>query len=246
VPPQYDRLAPWFDAWQRAFGPPYDDLVLPRVRTLLARFSPSARRVADLGSGTGDLAIALARAGYAVVGVDCSAPMRAVARRKAAAAGLATPPDFVDGDLRTLALDPPADAAVSVYTVMNQLTGDGDLRRATAAIARSLLPGGVFVFELNLPAAYARFWTGEETVRVDGATIHRVHRARGSVIEATFTIHPDGGAPIVDRILQRPYGGREVDAALCAAGLAPLAEERFDPFGDGGEATKALRAVRRR
>jgi SAM-dependent methyltransferase len=245
VASQYDVFAPWFDAWQRAFGPPYDDLVLPRVLDLLARFAPSARRVADLGSGTGDLAIALARAGYAVVGVDCSAPMREVARRKAAAARLAAPPVFVEGDLRTLALAQPVDAAVCVYTVMNQLTGDGDLGRATAAVARALVPGGLFVFELNLPAAYARFWSGAETVRVDGATIERAHRRTGRTIEAQVVIRPDGGAPVEDRILQRPYDEGEVEGALRAARLVALARETFDPFGDAREPTKALWAARR-
>ena len=28
----YDRFAPHFDAWQQAFGGPYDALVLSRVR----------------------------------------------------------------------------------------------------------------------------------------------------------------------------------------------------------------------
>jgi SAM-dependent methyltransferase len=242
---QYDVFAPWFDAWQRAFGPPYDDLVLPRILALLARFAPAPRRLADLGSGTGDLAIALARAGYAVVGVDCSAPMREVARRKAADAGLAAPPAFVDGDLRTLALDPPADAAVCVYTVMNQLTADGDFARAAGAVARSLVRGGVFVFELNLPAAYARFWTAAEATRVDGATIRRTHRRLGRVIEARITIEPDGAPPIEDRILQRAWDDAEVAGTLDAAGLDPIGCERFDPFGGGGEPTKALWTARR-
>ena len=250
MPPDYDRFAPWFDAWQRAFGPPYDDLVLTRVRALLARFAPSARRVADLGSGTGDLAIALARAGWVVVGVDCSAPMRAVARAKAATAGLPTPPLFVDGDLRTLALAPPVDAAVCVYTVVNQLTGDDDLVRAFRSVARSLVPGGLFLFELNLPAAYERLWTGEETVRVAGASVRRAHAARdgGRVIEARVTITPDDGPPLEDRILQRRWDDGEVAVALTTAGFDRLAVDAFDPFDpfDGGGApTKALWAARR-
>ena len=82
----YDVFARHFDAWQQAFGGPYDDLILPRVLAALARHAPPVRRVADLGIGTGDLVVALARAGYAVVGVDRSPAMLAVARAKVAAA----------------------------------------------------------------------------------------------------------------------------------------------------------------
>src|SRR5262245_66350857 len=70
----YDRFAPHFDAWQRAFGGAYDALVLPRVLAALARHQQPIRRVVDLGIGTGDLVIALARAGYEVTGVDRPQP----------------------------------------------------------------------------------------------------------------------------------------------------------------------------
>ncbi len=239
----YDAFAPCFDAWQRAFGPPYAELILPRVRTLLARHPPPGRRLADLGSGTGDLAIALARDGWSVVGVDRSAPMLAIARAKAAAARLATPPDFVAQDLRTLALAPPVDAAVCVYTVMNQLTGDDELAAACRAVAASLVPSGVFVFELNLPAAYERLWSAPETVTLADAVVHRAHARRGAVIVADVTIRrrtADGWLEMHDRIEQRPWSDDAVRAALDAAGLAPLACETFDPFAPGGTPLKAL------
>ncbi|MGH7895783.1 MAG: class I SAM-dependent DNA methyltransferase, partial [Candidatus Binatia bacterium] len=158
----YDAFAPHFDAWQRAFGCAYDDLILPRVHDALARHAPAAKRIVDLGIGTGDLAIALVGRGYDVVGVDVSPAMLAAAREKAARAGARLV--LLRQDLRALALDPPADVALCVYTVMNQLVGDRDLDRALAAVQRSLAPGGLFVFELNLPASYERFWSGEDTV----------------------------------------------------------------------------------
>ena len=38
----YDEFAPYFDAWQDAFGGAYDALVLPRVTALLDRHAPGA------------------------------------------------------------------------------------------------------------------------------------------------------------------------------------------------------------
>ena len=188
----YDVFARHFDAWQQAFGGPYDDLILPRVLAALARHAPPVRRVADLGIGTGDLVVALARAGYAVVGVDRSPAMLAVAHAKVAAASPtpAPAPVLVQQDLRALDLDVPVDAAVCVYTVINQLTGDGDLARALASVHAALEPGGLFLFELNLPEAYARYWTGAETVTLPDAVVTREHHRVGGTpcLEAQVTI----------------------------------------------------------
>jgi SAM-dependent methyltransferase len=248
VPIAYDAFAPHFDAWQRSFGCAYDDLILPRIERALAAHAPAARRVVDLGIGTGDLAIALARRGLDVTGVDRAPAMLAVARDKAARAGVALA--LVEQDLRVLALPVPADVAICVYTVVNQLTDDGDLARAFGAVHASLVAGGVFVFETNLPATYARYWSGEETVDVGDAVVVRTHRRRpGSpVIEAHVSIRLrtcGGFDEAVDRIAQRPYEDAEIASAFEDAGFILLEQERYDPFSAGAEPTKALWVCRR-
>lgn len=245
MPGSYDEFAPYFDAWQQAFGGPYDALVLPRVLGALARWAPAARRLVDLGIGTGDLVVALARRGFAVVGVDRSAPMLAVAAAKIAAAGLPQPPRLVAQDLRALALDGPCDAAICVYTVMNQLTDDGDLAAACAAVHAALVPGGVFLFELNLPAAYARWWRGEDTQVLGDVSVTRTHAPVPGTpcLEARVTIRR-GAEERRDHIRQRPFADAEVRAALAGAGFVLLGRETYDPFGDGA-ASKALWAAQR-
>src|SRR5262245_32894835 len=52
------------------------------------RWFPSPGRLLDLGCGTGRLLIPFARKNFQVVGVDLSEPMLAVARQKAAVAGV--------------------------------------------------------------------------------------------------------------------------------------------------------------
>jgi SAM-dependent methyltransferase len=65
------------------------------ARLLLPRLAPSSS-VADLGSGTGSLAVLLAGAGHSVSGVDVAPRMVAAAQEKAASAGVAA--TFVVGD----------------------------------------------------------------------------------------------------------------------------------------------------
>ncbi len=75
-------------------------------RQLLAAHLPTPPAdVADLGCGTGTLAVLLAEAGHRVTGVDFAPAMVAAARAKAEAAGLDV--DVREGD----AADPPLPAA---------------------------------------------------------------------------------------------------------------------------------------
>jgi SAM-dependent methyltransferase len=241
----YDRFAPHFDAWQRAFGSTYDELVLPWLQSALGRHARPVRRVVDLGIGTGDLVVALARAGYAVIGVDRSSAMLEVARAKIAAAALAVPPLLLQQDLRALRLPAAVDAAICVYTVVNQLTDDGDLARALAAVRDALVPGGLFLFELNLPAAYERYWSGTESITLPDAVVVREHHRTAGIVEALVTIRHADGITVRDRIAQRPYDDDEVLHALAAAGFGTAAVERFNPFEREGSPVKALWSAQR-
>src|SRR5918999_826846 len=58
------------------------------------------RSVLDLGCGTGNHALPLAKRGYAVVGVDRSAGMLKSARKKAASGQVDGKPNFYHGDIR--------------------------------------------------------------------------------------------------------------------------------------------------
>jgi demethylmenaquinone methyltransferase/2-methoxy-6-polyprenyl-1,4-benzoquinol methylase len=99
----------------------------------------------DIGTGTGDLAIALRSRypGRTVVGVDLSAGMLALAHEKRAAAGL------LRGD--TLAL-PFADGTFAAAATAFTLRNVADLDAALAEIRRVLKPGAPFAcLEITRP-----------------------------------------------------------------------------------------------
>lgn len=81
-----------------------DDTVRAAWRELLVgALAPAPARVADLGSGTGTLALLLAGHGYTVDGVDISPEMVRLAEEKAAGD---TAVRFVEGDASAPPLDP--------------------------------------------------------------------------------------------------------------------------------------------
>jgi len=105
------------------------------------------RTVLDLGCGTGNHSIPLARRGYRVCGVDRSPGMLARARTKAAQSG-AAPPEFVSGDVRSMRLDRRFDACIVMFAVLGYQTTNQEVADTLENIHRHLEPGGIFVCDV--------------------------------------------------------------------------------------------------
>jgi len=104
--------------------------------------------VLDLGCGTGNHARILATLGHRVTGIDSSAGMLRVARRKARGV-----PDlgFVRADMRRFDLRRTFDAAVCMDGAFTHLLTERDLLSHLRAVRRHLAPDGVYVFEFAQP-----------------------------------------------------------------------------------------------
>jgi demethylmenaquinone methyltransferase / 2-methoxy-6-polyprenyl-1,4-benzoquinol methylase len=115
----------------------------------LAEVGPG-RTALDVATGTGDLAIELARRGAEVTGSDFAPAMLALARRKAP--GLT----FEEGD--ALSLDHP-DGAFDAVTVGFGARNFADLDRGLGEMARVTKPGGrVVVLEITSPQKPPLSW----------------------------------------------------------------------------------------
>jgi len=120
----------------------------------LARVTPGARAL-DLCCGTGDLALALARRGAEVTGLDFSAQMLEVARargqRRVAgpAAGGAPNPNFLQGDAQQL---PFADNSFDIVTVGYGLRNLASWERGVEEMRRVARPGArIIVLDFGKP-----------------------------------------------------------------------------------------------
>src|SRR5262245_24198193 len=141
----WDDYAPFYD-WENARTVGRKDIPFWRQ---IAAASPG--RVLELGCGTGRIALPLARAGAAVIGLDRSAPMlgRAARRARALRSRLRGNLRLVRGDIRGL----PFRAAdfstvIAAYGVLQSLTRERDLFATLASAARVLRPGGLFGIDL--------------------------------------------------------------------------------------------------
>jgi len=122
-------------------------------RQLVEAARPAPGDVAlDLCCGTGDVAFALADRGAVVTGIDFSAAMLDVARRRPGRPSVT----FVQGDAMAL---PVADASADVVTVAYGLRNVADIPRALAEWRRVLRPGGrLVVLEFGKPPGRAWRW----------------------------------------------------------------------------------------
>jgi len=119
------------------------------IEALITADGAEPRRLLDLGCGTGNHAIPLARRGYTVAGVDISEAMLARAREKAAALGAAAKTAFYRGDVRTFRLNAQNfDAALMMFAVLGYQQTDEDVAAALDTARAHLVPGASFVFDV--------------------------------------------------------------------------------------------------
>lgn len=110
---------------------------------------PAGRRVLDIATGTGNLAIPLARAGCFATGVDIAPNLLVQARERAAAEGLAA--QFDEGDAEALPYaDASFDAVVTMFGAMFAPRPD----LVASEMARVLKPGGLLAMANWDPAGF--------------------------------------------------------------------------------------------
>lgn len=164
-------VAEGFDALR--FGGPIGQLIQEtQQELLLTALSPiSGRTILDVGTGTGRAALAFARAGAVVTGIDASAEMLAVAQRHATEQKLSA--TFRVGDAHQIPFpDRAFDAAVSLRVIMHT----PNWRQCVSELCR-VSNGRVIV---DFPA-FGSFASIESAIR-------RVRKSMGAKTEAYRTL----------------------------------------------------------
>jgi demethylmenaquinone methyltransferase / 2-methoxy-6-polyprenyl-1,4-benzoquinol methylase len=163
----------------------------------LARVGPGSRAL-DVATGTGDLAIELARRGATVTGVDFAEAMLEVARAKAPHVA------FDRGDALAL---PYEDAAFDAATVGFGARNFSDLDQGLREMARVVRPGGrVVVLEIITPARAPLSW------------FFRLWFDRLVPVLGRLAAEPDAYTYLPSSVRRFP-GPAELAARLAAAGL---------------------------
>ena len=155
VTPLFDVVAPRYDRFTRIFSFGMDASWKRELLAGVERLTPAGATVFDLASGTGDLALAVARRvpGAKVTGIDASRAMvEAAERRRPAEIGDRV--RFTVGDMTSI---PAADATVDLVTAGYALRNAPDFREVVREVRRVLKPGGLFL-TLDFYRPESPFW----------------------------------------------------------------------------------------
>ena len=144
----YDFLAGCYDELTTDVGyPAWADYLEAHFR----RKGLPGRTVLDLACGTGSLTWELAARGYEMIGVDRSPEMLAEAAAKGRE-DVETPPIFLCQSMDRLDLYGTIDACVCCLDSVNYVTDPRQLKKAFARVWLFLMPGGLFLFDINTPS----------------------------------------------------------------------------------------------
>lgn len=195
------------------------------------------KTIADLGCGTGNIAIPLARSGFEVFGIDLSADMLAIARSKwdeppvRGLRGEQGGVRWLQQNMSDWELPEPVDAVISFCDCLNYLTEEDDVIAAFRSTFEGLAPGGLFLFDVHAPRQLERY-ANEQPFVYDEKDVAYLwtseYEEDPPVIrhEITFFVRDDAAGGLYRRFEesheQRAYEPEWLSEKLSAAGFELL------------------------
>jgi SAM-dependent methyltransferase len=198
----FDAVAGRYDDAMSAATNPIVALVRQRVYRATARHFPAGSRLLEIGCGTGEDAVALARRGYRIVASDVSPGMIEQTRAKAAASACADAIQVIVNGVEALAAEWPALglAIDGVFSNLAPLNCELSLQPLRRLLEQVLPVGGRFlavVLPRVCPLEIAIFLARGQP----GAALRRFRRDPVADVEGV-------------RFLMRYYGPGDFDRAL--------------------------------
>lgn len=152
----YAALAPFYDALNRDVN--YHAWASFAEDCFQKYFPGKVDAVLDLACGTGSMTLELARRGYDMIGVDVSPDMLAVARERAEEAGLSDRILYLCQDMCEFELYGTVEAVVCCLDAVNHVTDRAALSRCFHWVHNYLVPGGLFLFDVNTPYKFEHIY----------------------------------------------------------------------------------------
>ena len=205
----YDRLMDDvdYDAWAAHY------LTLLQVQP--------GQKVAELGCGTGELSIRVAKSGCELLATDLSPDMVAVAQEKARKNGVRV--QFAVQDIARFAVPRRVHAVFCGCDGVNYLTTLPQVAACFSHVYDALRPGGRFAFDVSAPAKLERMagqMYGEDREDVTYLWMNELHPER----RTTFFVRQENGLyrRFSERHVQRIHRPEELTELLQRAGFSDI------------------------
>lgn len=202
------------------------------LESAFLKFGSKPHLVLELGCGTGNLTLEMARRGYEMIGLDSSADMLGVASSKAKREDLDIL--FVHQDMREFELFGTVDAIICMLDSINYVTRKRDLEQVFRLVHNYLNPGGLFIFDVNSPYKLSSVLGNETFFEMDDEITwvwNNTYDAkkRQCIFDLTFFIRQEGDLyrKVVETHVERAYATEELAQALKKSDFRFIGE-----FGD--------------
>ena len=243
----YSGLADFYDMFMEDI--PYAAWCA-RIREILRNRGISDGLILELGCGTGTMTEMLSDAGYDMIGVDASEDMLAEAMEKRGDRNIL----YLEQDMRAFELYGTVRAVICVCDSINYITDRQDLIKVFRLVNNYLDPDGLFIFDFNTPAEYAREERIAYTDECDGIyLIGRNAYAEESGLNehtVTFFVPEDDAGEMYSRFeethLQRAYSVEEMKNALAEAGMVFISAEDEQKRQAGDSTRRCLMTAKER
>ena len=139
--------------------PQYSERMVELLPNVLARFDARPQTILDIACGEGTFAVAMAKKGLRVTGVDRSPQMLEFARERAERENAEV--EFLRQDMRSLSLDERFDLVTCWFDSLNYILELEGIQKTFAGVYRALKKAGLFVFDMNTIYGLAVDWQRE-------------------------------------------------------------------------------------
>ncbi len=152
----YDRFAYFY---AKGPYPQYSEKMVKLLPPVLARFDAQPQTILDIACGEGTFAVAMAKRGFQVTGVDRSPQMLRFARERAERENVKV--EFLLQDMRTLSFEERFDLVTCWFDSLNYVLELEGIQNTFAGVYRALKKEGLFIFDMNTVYGLAVIWQRE-------------------------------------------------------------------------------------
>jgi ubiquinone/menaquinone biosynthesis C-methylase UbiE len=167
----YDKFAYFYT---KGPYPQYSERMVELLPPVLARFDAQPQTILDIACGEGTFAVAMAKKGFRVTGVDQSPQMLQLARERAEQENAKV--EFLLQDMRSLPFEDRFDLVTCWFDSLNYILELEGLRKTFAGVYRALKKAGLFVFDMNTVYGLAVDWQRHHCyVQQDTSELFEIH-----------------------------------------------------------------------
>lgn len=133
------------------------------LNEIWTKYNLSPKLIAELGCGTGNITVELAKQGYDMIGIDISEDMLAIAKEKSDNLNIL----YLLQDMTEFELYGTVDCIISLCDSINYITDEDDLLSVFKLVNNYLNPKGLFIFDINTEYKFKNLFSDNTFAQTD-------------------------------------------------------------------------------